>query len=347
MKEEPIDAERIGSSRVYFLNVPHVRPNSWTEPIILGLKFLWLWWWLRKRKKEFDFVLTTNTDESLINYAAMKLTGASAKLIIYHQIHPLESMRHVDPFRKMLGHLFLRLNRRVSAILCVSSGLVNTLASLVGNRVPIFLLLGSIDLEFVSRQSREPVKALLDAPDTGKIITYVGRLSNAQKRIDLLLHAAAMLVRLKPELRFTLGIVGDGEDRESLEALARELNLSKQVKFLGFHENPYPFMARSSCFVLPSDFEGFGLVLVEAMSLGVPVIATDCPSGPLEILEGGNSGMLVPMGDREQLASRISDLLENSDLAAALSKKGIERAKYFDCKKVFSNFGSGWAYFSS
>jgi len=105
-------------------------------------------------------------------------------------------------------------------------------------------------------------------------------------------------------------ILGEGEERPKLEALVRELRLEEDVALPGFVDNPYKYMKRAAVFVLSSQWEGFGNVLVEAMACGCPVVATDCPSGPAEILENGKWGRLVPPGDPEALAKAILDTVE-------------------------------------
>jgi glycosyltransferase involved in cell wall biosynthesis len=95
-----------------------------------------------------------------------------------------------------------------------------------------------------------------------------------------------------------------------LETLARELGVAADVALPGFVANPFPYMARASAFVLSSAWEGLGNVLIEAMACGCPVVSTDCPSGPAEILDGGGYGPLVPVRDDEALAKAILSVLE-------------------------------------
>ena len=104
-------------------------------------------------------------------------------------------------------------------------------------------------------------------------------------------------------------ILGEGEDRPALEALVRRLRLEPDVSLPGFVANPYAYMAHSSLFVLSSRWEGLPTVLIEALYCGLPVVATDCPSGPREILQGGRYGQLVPMGDATALAGAMARLL--------------------------------------
>jgi glycosyltransferase involved in cell wall biosynthesis len=135
----------------------------------------------------------------------------------------------------------------------------------------------------------------------------VGRLT-AQKAFSVLIEAFARVRKSQPA---RLLILGEGEERPMLEALIRQLGLEQDVDLPGFVSNPYPYMAHAALFVLSSRWEGLPTVLVEAMSLRTPVIATDCPSGPREILGDGQYGHLVPVDDPCALAMAIQNFLAN------------------------------------
>ena len=151
----------------------------------------------------------------------------------------------------------------------------------------------------------ERAKAPLDHPwfaaGEPPVILGVGRLVTA-KNFPLLLRAFALVRKEQPA---RLLILGDGEQRQVLESLADELGLAPHVAMPGFVDNPYPYMARAGAFVLSSSFEGLPTVLIEALALGIPVVSTDCPSGPSEILQQGRWGTLVPVDDERALAEGI------------------------------------------
>ena len=142
-------------------------------------------------------------------------------------------------------------------------------------------------------------------PDQPPVVLAVGRLT-PQKDFITLIHAFARVRRNKP---VRLMILGEGADRQELEALVRLLKLEEDVSLPGFVENPYSYMAHASVFVLSSRWEGLPTVLIEALSCGTRVIATDCPSGPREILAGGLYGSLVPMRNAPALAVAITAAL--------------------------------------
>jgi len=105
-------------------------------------------------------------------------------------------------------------------------------------------------------------------------------------------------------------ILGEGKKRRELEELADSLGVRQDLALPGFEENPFAYMARAAVFVLSSAYEGLPGVLIQAMASGCPVVSTDCPSGPMEILEHGSYGPLVPVGDDTAMAEAIQTVLD-------------------------------------
>jgi len=139
------------------------------------------------------------------------------------------------------------------------------------------------------------------------VLVAAGRL-HRQKDYPTLLHAFALLRR---EREVRLLILGDGEERPRLQTLIDELGITGAVRLPGFQANPYTYMARAAVFVLASAWEGLPTVLIEALACGCPIVSTDCPDGPAEILENGKHGMLVPVGDPDALARAITQKLDS------------------------------------
>ncbi|MDX2231921.1 MAG: glycosyltransferase [Leptolyngbyaceae cyanobacterium bins.349] len=142
-------------------------------------------------------------------------------------------------------------------------------------------------------------------PGAPPVILGVGRLVT-QKDFPTLIRAFA---RLRQHQVARLMILGEGDQRPKLEALIQDLDLVQDVALPGFVENPYAYMAQASVFALSSIFEGFGNVVAEALAAGTPVVATDCDSGPAEILADGQYGALVPVGDDQAFATAIAHTL--------------------------------------
>ncbi len=174
-------------------------------------------------------------------------------------------------------------------------------------------------------QSPAPIK--ISRPS----VMALGRF-HAQKGFDLLLRAFALIKDRYPE--WTLVIVGDGALRPELERLAEQLGLGKQARLPGQFKNPHSILKQADLFVMPSRFEGFPNALCEAMVMGLPVIATDCPSGPREIIRDGVDGILVENEDIEGLAEAMARLMSSEVDREKLSKQSIQVAKRFEQNKV-------------
>ena len=171
----------------------------------------------------------------------------------------------------------------------------------------------------------------LDRPAAGPGCTLLacGRLTK-QKDYPTLLRAFARLSG--SDLR--LNILGDGDLRQSLTQMAQELGIADRVTFLGFQRDPFSHMRRADIFVLSSRWEGFGNVLVEAMAMGTPVVSTDCPHGPAEIIEDDQTGLLVPTQDPEALAAALQRLIDNPELRLRLGQAGQTRAQDFSATRI-------------
>lgn len=167
------------------------------------------------------------------------------------------------------------------------------------------------------------------------VIVGAGRFQH-QKDFPTLIRAFALVRRERP---CRLVILGDGGGQSKLEVLIAELGLADHVDLPGFQPNPYPFLARADLFVLSSAWEGSPNVLTEAMALGTPVVSTDCPSGPRELLDGGKYGPLVPIGDQASLAAAITEALDSHLPAEALRAAVAEYNQEESARKYLDALG--------
>lgn len=160
-----------------------------------------------------------------------------------------------------------------------------------------------VDLEEAERRSRESDPGF----DPGRFhLLTVARLAD-QKGHVFLIEAVDRLVRREGRTELLWHIVGTGPLEEPLRADVRRRGLEQHIRFEGFCPNPYPFYRHANLFCLPSKNEGLPCVLLEALACGLPVLSTDCPSGPREVLDGGRAGRLVPPGDPEALVQGVLD----------------------------------------
>ena len=176
---------------------------------------------------------------------------------------------------------------------------------LVGSRFLIEVVHNPIVTTELRELVAEPLGHPWFGPGQVPVVLGVGRLA-PQKDFGTLIRAFARVIVRRP---CRLMILGDGPERASLEAIVAERGLTGSVDLPGWISNPYPYMAHAGVFVLSSRWEGLPSVLIEALFCEVPVVATDCLSGPREILEGGRYGALVPVGDEEALAAAIETAL--------------------------------------
>jgi glycosyltransferase involved in cell wall biosynthesis len=167
-----------------------------------------------------------------------------------------------------------------------------------------------------------------DAPRSNTVI-FVGRLSY-EKNLPALLRIWAKTKKQGWKLK----IVGDGEDRELLQRYAESLNISDSVEFVGWVEDPIPIMSDASLLCLTSLYEGFALVLIEAMATGLPVISYDLSYGPSDIIEDGVNGFLIKNHDEQGFADKLSDVFRHREQIADMSRNAYVASKRFSVDEI-------------
>ena len=172
-----------------------------------------------------------------------------------------------------------------------------------------------------------------------KIIVAIGRLTK-QKNFSLLLHSFALIKKKYSD--YHLLILGSGEEENKLKRIILNLDISNDVHLLGFEENPYKYLNKAECFILSSLWEDPGFVLLEAAYLNIPIIASNCPNGPEEILQNGSGGFLFKNNNQNELIeafdkfSQVSktDLKTKKIIAKKYSKKFTKFIHYKKFKKI-------------
>jgi glycosyltransferase involved in cell wall biosynthesis len=224
---------------------------------------------------------------------------------------------------------------QADAITAVSNGVADDIARSIGiPREAITTLYNpTITPDFAAKAS-QPVAHPWFADGAPPVLLAVGR-TTFQKDFPTLLRAFA---RVRQDRPVRLAIVGEANAKQTarLQDLAGELDVQDAFALLGYQPNPLPYMARAAALVLSSRYEGFPNVLLEAMACGTPVVSTDCPSGPSEILDGGAYGALVPVGDDAALAAAIGATLATPPDPARLRA----RASIFDYRTAIARYAA-------
>ncbi|MEM3658648.1 MAG: glycosyltransferase [Candidatus Hadarchaeum sp.] len=291
--------------------------------------------YLRRERPDVLFSALSHTNVTAL--LARMLAGIRIPIVVtehntFSVAHPYAERKSTSKLLPLLMRLFYP---RASCIVGVSQGVVDDLKKVLCFDSPKFrVIYNPIVDEDLYRKAEEP----LDHPFFGEgkppVILAVGRL-HVQKDFPTLLRAFALV---RKEMDARLIILGEGEKRRELETLAKDLGIERDLDMPGFAQNPYKYMKRASVFVLSSQWEGFGNVLVEALACGCLVVSTDCPSGPAEILENGKYGLLVPPKNPEKIAEGILKVLRDQNLAEELRKKGQERARDFTVDRAVEKY---------
>ncbi|MFJ2442640.1 glycosyltransferase family 4 protein [Streptomyces sp. NPDC087658] len=171
-----------------------------------------------------------------------------------------------------------------------------------------------------------PDPVLPPADGTGRLVVAAGRLVHV-KRYDLLIRAFATVAAAHPDWR--LRVYGTGEERDRLRALIEELGLYDHVFLMGAAIPMEAEWVKGSIGAVTSDFEPFGMTIVEAMRCGLPVVSTDCPYGPAEIIKDGEDGRLVPVGDRDALAATLLELVRDDETRRRMGRAALANSRRF------------------
>jgi glycosyltransferase involved in cell wall biosynthesis len=261
------------------------------------------------RRERPAVVMSARDHSNIVAIAAVKIARTRTRTIAtIHQTISQDMKGHKSLRERLVYRTMLWCVPHADAIVSVSHGTAADFADLA--RIPperIRVIYNPVLGPSLKQDANEP----LDHPWFGQgkppVVLGIGRLT-AQKNFPNLVQAVA-LVRETRDVR--LLILGEGEDRPALEQLVRSQRLSDYVALPGVVRNPYAFLKAAALFVLSSAWEALPTVLIEALGCGCPVVSTDCPSGPREILQDGRLGRLVPVRDAAALAEAILAALQD------------------------------------
>lgn len=272
-------------------------------------------------------LLSTLYRANIAALLAKRMAGGGVRVFI----REANSLRHDRPANSrewLVRRIAPLVYPSADGIIAVSRGVAEDLARATGiERSKITVIPNPVVTPDLLERARAPV----DHPwyrAGARVVLGVGRLSR-QKDFATLIRAVA-IVRQRMDVK--LLILGNGPEYDALDRLRRSLGLTEHVCLHPFVANPFAFMARSAVFALSSAWEGLPGVLIQAMACGCPVVSTDCPHGPAEILENGRYGPLVPVGDVEGLARALMEVLDSPPPRELLQGRAMEFSVERSCR---------------
>ncbi|MCO5762899.1 MAG: glycosyltransferase [Chromatiaceae bacterium] len=270
---------------------------------------------------------------------ARALAGVNTRLVLRLGTNLSASLEGRSALRRFWRYWPIRqLYPRIDRIIAVSAGVAMDTAAIAGlPRETIMVIRNPVITPDLTQRAAEPCPHPWFHDAGPPVLVGAGRLQR-QKDFPTLIRAFARVRQTRP---CRLVIIGEGRERPALEALIGQLGLTGQVDLPGFQANPLPFLAHASLFVLSSAWEGSPNVLTEAMALGTPVVATDCPSGPAELLDGGRIAPLVPVGDPEALARMVLATLDQPTPAARLKDAVADYDQAYSARRYLAELEAG------
>jgi glycosyltransferase involved in cell wall biosynthesis len=308
-------AERAG---IHPLHAPHPQ-NASALSRLRGLAGLY-----RSRRIDLLHIHSPVAGGQAVAMLAARLAGVRAVVSTYHQIQPWR----LAPRSRLINRLAH--SRLVDHVLAVSGDVKRTLVDAAG--VPaerIEIVHNGIDADGVVTDTG----AALEPRQPGEVrLGFIGRLS-PEKGVDGVLEAMALLAPTNPNAR--LFIIGEGPERAALEALAAERKLGDQVRFLGFRADARQLMHEMDVMVHAPVYEGFGLVVAEAMAAGRPVVGNDAVGGVKDMVVHGETGLLAPAGSASALADAMRRMAADPVLRQTMGQAGQRRfVEHFSARRM-------------
>lgn len=271
------------------------------------------------RKEKPKVLYCAESDRGFEGVVAGLLSMSGTRVMIgIHTIEANERPDYLDDRHKK----YLMIKRFVcplaSKVIPVSHGLIDAITKdLSVPKRKMHVIYNPVVTEKLTTDMHKPVDHKWFKEKTIPVVLTAGRLVDI-KGYDVLIRAFKEAI---PHVEARLLILGEGDQRESLTALVQELELEDYVDMPGFVDNPYAYMKNADLFVLSSEFEGLPTVVIEALACGTPVVSTKCPGGLSEILQHGEYGTLVPVGDHKALGQAIVEALQSDHDISKLEKR--------------------------
>ncbi|MCL9817480.1 glycosyltransferase [Natronocalculus amylovorans] len=285
------------------------------------------------RRYSPDVLLSGHTHANIVAVWSTKLSFTDTQVAIgVHSTPSLKKTKNGNIISAAIDAILPVSYRMADHIIAVSKGSAKDISNVTGiTESKISVIYNPVIGPNFDIKISEPIEHQWLQNDRLDVIIAAGRLAPV-KDFQTLIQAFKIIEETFPDTR--LIIMGTGEQKGYLEDLIKKLGIENKVDLIGYINNVYPYLNRSDVFALSSRLEGFGIALVEAMATGTPVVSTDCPNGPAEILQGGEFGTLTPVGDETALASAI----ENTLLDPIDSIKLVNRAMDFEQSVIVNEY---------
>ncbi len=276
-------------------------------------------------------VLLTGLHANIIAIWAKRISKARVKVVITEHNNLSIAQKTKDLWFRIVSSVLIKnFYLKADHIIAVSKGVARDLSAYANIPLDkIDVIYNPIITSNLLEKVIEPLEHPWFKEGQPPVILAAGRLSE-QKDFSTLLKA---FVIVKDKIHSRLLIIGEGPERNKLESIIKEFGLEDDVSLPGFIHNPYPIMKKAAAFALSSRWEGLPTVLVEALYCGTPIVSTDCQSGPVEILQNGKFGHLVPVGDHISLANKLIEVLRNPP-----PKPPVESWKIFETEFVLDQY---------
>ncbi len=313
------------------------KPNE--SGFLKFLKLPILGWKYKKilNEKNISLSLSLMTRPNYINIFA-KIFGSRVKTTISERSHFSSQYNYAD-LQSFINKKLIKLYNFADLIIVNSKGNMHDLQKNFQIKAKMIKIYNLIDIKMINNKKNYPI----DIKKERFTFVTIGRLDSG-KNHKILLEAIK-------DIEADLWIIGEGELKNNLKLIIDNLKLKDRVKLLGRQDNPYKFLDKADCFVFSSNHEGFPNVLLEALACGLPIISTDCKSGPREILapnsdfskqtkdiEIAEYGILTPVGDVEKITKTMQKIQNDKQLRYNYTQKALIRAKEFDVKNLIKEW---------
>lgn len=330
--------EKLNKIKIYPILNTREKINKLTLPFKSILLFIRLFFLVRKNKYQLLIAMVDYWPA----YVVVLLARLFKKKSIIILGNNIESTLNERPFINRFLHKFATQIsfRNTDKIICESSGLTDLLKNKFKiDEEKVVTIHNGVDIKLINILKDMKIDKKHDWLKKYKILVILGRLVE-KKGHKYLLEAFQLINKNIPDTR--LIIIGQGNKEKELKNHVKELQLDNKIIFLGFEENPYKYLKIGKIFLFSSLYEGFGNVIVEAMTCELPVVSVDCPFGPKEILGSGKYGILTPNVDtdvgRKSFSDAVIALLKNKKVFFKYKKASIIRSRNFSVDQMFKKY---------